>query len=250
MIYLKFKVKGSNLIRIDLKKVVAFTQNELSAKFELNSDWDNLSPIVACFSRNDEVVYDMVLNDGQCQVPNEVLMESGVLNVCLVGGNVLTTNVVKINIIETGLIGGLASQPSDTLYRQLLSKYNKVETDWENCKSLLDIYKSEVTASTNEIDRARESAVNELTDVKSDVDSLLEGCKQNLSNAKTQYDKMSYMYSEGVGKIDELKSNIKKIKLSQIVKSSTFDTELLDFEKMVFYTVAIIFQRNSKTMFG
>lgn len=231
MIYLKFKVKGSNLIRIDLKKVVAFTQNELSAKFELNSDWDNLSPIVACFSRNDEVVYDMVLNDGQCQVPNEVLMESGVLNVCLVGGNVLTTNVVKINIIETGLIGGLASQPSDTLYRQLLSKYNKVETDWENCKSLLDIYKSEVTASTNEIDRARESAVNELTDVKSDVDSLLEGCKQNLSNAKTQYDKMSYMYSEGVGKIDELKSNIKKIKLSQIVKSSTFDTELLDFEK-------------------
>ena len=230
MIYLKFKVKGSNLIRIDLKKVVAFTQNELSAKFELNSDWDNLSPIVACFSRNDEVVYDMVLNDGQCQVPNEVLMESGVLNVCLVGGNVLTTNVVKINIIETGLIGGLASQPTDTLYRQLLSKYNEVEADWKSCKNLLDTYKSEVSSSTSAIDTTRENTVAELTDVKNRVNSLLTDCKQNLSDAKTQYSEMSEMYSEGSEKISELKSNINKIKLSQIVKSATFDTDLLNFD--------------------
>ena len=172
----------------------------------------------------------MVLNDGQCQVPNEVLMESGVLNVCLVGGNVLTTNVVKINVIETGLIGGLASQPTDTLYRQLLSKYNEVETDWKSCKNLLDTYKSEVSSSTSAIDTTRENTVAELTDVKNRVNSLLTDCKQNLSDAKTQYSEMSEMYSEGSEKISELKSNINKIKLSQIVKSATFDTDLLNFD--------------------
>lgn len=41
---------------------------------------------------------------------------------------------------------------------------------------------------------------------------------------------MSEMYSEGSEKISELKSNINKIKLSQIVKSATFDTDLLNFD--------------------
>ena len=232
MVYIEFKATGSNLRRTDLNKVVAYTQNELSARFSLNSDWDDLNPIVAIFSKDNGPAYDMVLDDNrECTVPWEVLLGKGVLTVSLVGGSTLTSTEVEINVLATGQLGGLASQPSNTLYEQLLTKYNKIEADWESCKTLLDTYKSEVSASTSAIDSTRENAVQELTDIKSDVDSLLEGCKQNLSNAKTQYDKMSYMYSEGVGKIDELKSNIKKIKLSQIVKSSTFDTELLDFDE-------------------
>lgn len=190
MVYIDFKATGSSLRRIDLNKVVAYTQNELSARFTLNSDWDNLTPIVAVFSKDDGPAYDMVLDDNkECVVPWEVLSGKGVLNVSLVGGNTLTSTEVDINVLATGQLGGLTSQPTDTLYRQLLSKYNEVEADWESCKSLLDTYKSEVSASTSAIDNTRENAVTELTQIQNNVNSLLTECKNNLSNTKEVYNK-------------------------------------------------------------
>lgn len=190
MVYIEFKATGSNLRRTDLNKVVAYTQNELSARFSLNSDWDDLNPIVAVFSKDRGTCYDMILDDNkECIVPWEVLSGKGVLTVSLVGGNTLTSTEVEINVLATGQLGGLASQPSDTLYQQLLEKYNKVEADWESCKSLLDTYKSEVSASTSAIDTTRENAVVELTQIQNDVNSLLKECKNNLSDAKEVYDK-------------------------------------------------------------
>lgn len=190
MVYIEFKATGSNLRRTDLNKVVAYTQNELSARFSLNSDWDDLNPIVAVFSKDRGTCYDMILDDNkECIVPWEVLSGKGVLTVSLVGGNTLTSTEVEINVLATGQLGGLASQPSDTLYQQLLEKYNKVEADWESCKSLLDTYKSEVSASTSAIDNTRENAVVELTQIQNDVNSLLKECKNNLSDAKEVYDK-------------------------------------------------------------
>ena len=180
MVYIEFKATGSNLRRIDLNKVVAYTQNELSARFSLNSDWDDLNPIVAVFSKDGGTCYDMVLDDNrECTVPWEVLSGKGVLTVSLVGGNTLTSTEVEINVLATGQLGGLVSQPTDTLYRQLLSKYNEVEADWESCKNLLDTYKSEVSASTSAIDATRENAVIELTQIQNDVNSLLKECKNN-----------------------------------------------------------------------
>lgn len=190
MVYIEFKATGSSLRRIDLNKVVAYTQNELSARFTLNSDWDNLTPIVAVFSKDGGTCYDMVLDDNkECTVPWEVLSGKGVLNVSLVGGNTLTSTEVEINVLATGQLGGLVSQPTDTLYKQLLEKYNKVETDWESCKTLLDTYKSEVSASTSAIDETRENAVSELTQIQNNVNSLLEDCKNNLTEAKEVYNK-------------------------------------------------------------
>ena len=190
MVYIEFKATGSNLRRTDLNKVVAYTQNELSARFSLNSDWDDLNPIVAIFSKDNGPAYDMVLDDNrECTVPWEVLLGKGVLTVSLVGGSTLTSTEVEINVLGTGQLGGLTSQPSDTLYQQLLEKYNKVEADWESCKSLLDTYKSEVSASTSAINETRENAVVELTQIQNDVNSLLKECKNNLSDAKEVYDK-------------------------------------------------------------
>ena len=190
MVYIEFKATGSNLRRTDLNKVVAYTQNELSARFSLNSDWDDLNPIVAVFSKDGGTCYDMVLDDNrECTVPWEVLLGKGVLTVSLVGGSTLTSTEVEINVLATGQLGGLASQPSDTLYRQLLSKYNEVEADWESCKSLLDTYKSEVSASTSAINETRENAVVELTQIQNDVNNLLEDCKNNLASAKEVYNK-------------------------------------------------------------
>lgn len=190
MVYIEFKATGSNLRRTDLNKVVAYTQNELSARFTLNSDWDDLNPIVAVFSKDGGTCYDMVLDDNkECVVPWEVLSGKGVLTVSLVGGNTLTSTEVEINVLATGQLGGLVSQPTDTLYQQLLTKYNKIEADWESCKTLLDAYKSEVSASTSAIDSTRENAVSELTQIQDNVNSLLDECKTNLSEAKEVYDK-------------------------------------------------------------
>lgn len=55
-------------------------------------------------------------------MPWEVLSGKGILKVSLVGGNTLTSTEVEINVLATGQLGGLVSQPSDTLYKQLLEK--------------------------------------------------------------------------------------------------------------------------------
>ena len=199
MIYIEFKATGSNLRRTDLNKVVAYTQNELSARFSLNSDWDDLNPIVAVFSKDGGTCYDMVLDDNrECTVPWEVLGGKGVLNVSLVGGNTLTSTEVEINVLATGQLGGLVSQPSDTLYQQLLEKYNEVEADWESCKNLLDTYKSEVSASTSAIDATRENAVSELTQIQNNVNSLLTEWKKSVELLNSIALNSKYLANEGL----------------------------------------------------
>ena len=53
----------------------------------------------------------------------------------------------------------------------------------------MDTYKSEVSASTSAIDETRENAVSELTQIQNNVNSLLDECKNNLTEAKEVYNK-------------------------------------------------------------
>ena len=51
MTVLTFKVSGGNLIRTDMNRLVSYTRNNAVAKFELNEEWANISPVVAQFRK-------------------------------------------------------------------------------------------------------------------------------------------------------------------------------------------------------
>ncbi len=142
MIILKFKVEEQTLKRIDIKNIVAQSRNELYASFELDAVWQEKEPITAQFT-NSEITIDVFVEDGKCLIPWEVIQDRGILSVCLIGGDLLTTNTVDISILGTGVIGGLVpTKASPGVYSHLVDEINQL-------KELELIAEYEVTEETS-----------------------------------------------------------------------------------------------------
>lgn len=129
MIIFEFQVTGNNLRRTDFNKMVAVSRNNAAAKFNFNSDWDNVTPIVAQFSKDENTCYDAIIENGECEVPWEVLESEGTLSVAVAGGDLITTNNIKINVYGSGLVGGLTpTTASPGLYGYLLEKVDGMDS--------------------------------------------------------------------------------------------------------------------------
>ncbi len=127
MISIKFKADGQCLERTDKLNLVSFARNELYAEFELGSQWQDKEPVVAQFGNRNKV-YDIFVENGKCIIPWEVLQERGVLSVALFGGDLLSTNTVKISILSSGAIGGLVpTKASPSVYTYLTDLAESME---------------------------------------------------------------------------------------------------------------------------
>ena len=211
MITLTFKVAGTDLRRTDNNKIVAVNRNNVIAKFEFNSDWGDITPIVVQFYKGDNY-YDVNLIDGECAVPWEVLTSSGALGVTVTGGDLITTNTVNINIYGSGLSSsGLApTVASPGVYTHIVELSKEIETNYNNIKSTMDTYNDTVNTSMSNITEAvananesmvssKESAteaessatnaLNALNDLKNTVINIhnsLEGAVANCCDASDQ----------------------------------------------------------------
>lgn len=126
---LKFKIDGQYLQRLDFTTIVADSRNYLYAKFILDSDWVNISPIVTTFNRKDidnvciTVECEINGNECICLVPHEVLIGAGKLEITVQGGDLVTTNVVEITLLSSGAKNGLVpTTASPGLYGWLKDK--------------------------------------------------------------------------------------------------------------------------------
>lgn len=148
MIIFEFHVTGNNLRRTDINKMVAISRNNAAARFNFNSDWDNISPIVAQFSKDEDTCYDALIENGECEVPWEVLDSEGVLSVTVAGGDLITTNAVKINVYGSGPAGGLTpTTASPGLYGYLLKKVDDMDKEVVTSKvDAVDVYADDVSA--------------------------------------------------------------------------------------------------------
>lgn len=152
---LEFKIKRLKLIRIDANKLITYNRNYLKALFTFDSEWQGISPIVAQFAKDDEV-YDVFIEDGQCNIPWEVLQSEGAFRLSVMGGDLLVTNTLEINVYSSGLLGGLVSTTaSPGVYSEVLKISENIQADWENSKNLLDTYKSDINIAKNEISESK-----------------------------------------------------------------------------------------------
>lgn len=164
MIVLTFNVTGNNLRRTDTNKVVSVSRNNVTARFEFNSDWENVTPLIAQFSNNG-AYYDTFIENGECTVPWEVLENEGTLSVAVSGGDLITTNAVKINVYGTGIVGGLTpTTASPGVYSDVVKLTNEINADYSKMKSIMDTYEDTVNNSMTDISElaanAHESEVN------------------------------------------------------------------------------------------
>ena len=116
-----FNLKYQEISRSDNNLVAASSKNYVTAKFlPLSFDW--VKPITAIFGD-----YCVNLDDNmECIVPWEVLENPGKVKVSAFCGDLHTSNIVIIDVVESGYKQGETPQdPTPDLYHEITQKVNE-----------------------------------------------------------------------------------------------------------------------------
>lgn len=107
-------------------------RNTVEVHVDFSDDWDGFSKSVVFFtSLNKNAIYEIVMTDGNCVVPAEVMEKLCTLFIGIRGVNsenneVKTTSLVKYKISEGAPAGtGTEVEPTPDVYQQLLTAYGK-----------------------------------------------------------------------------------------------------------------------------
>lgn len=117
---LKFNVNEQTLSLVSKQQVVADSLNYLTCKFSFSEEWLGVSK-TAVFISSTEAVYTAVLDaDNTCEVPWEVI-EFPAFRASVYGGNRITTNMITVNVTESGYFeGDTSEEPSPSVYTQIM----------------------------------------------------------------------------------------------------------------------------------
>ena len=108
--------------------------NTVEVHVDFSDDWDGFSKSAVFFtSLNKNAIYEIVMTDGKCVVPSEVMEKECMLFIGVRGVNsndneVKTTSLVKYKISEGTPTGtGIPVEPTPDVYQQLLTAYEKTD---------------------------------------------------------------------------------------------------------------------------
>lgn len=125
-------VATDQLLSIALQpKVASGDINSVKLHVDFDSIWDKYAKNAVFFTADDDTVYEILLNSGNCVVPPEVLVKPGILYIGIRGVNadnnaVKTSTLVKYKISEGAPSGnGTTVEPTADVYQQLLTAYGK-----------------------------------------------------------------------------------------------------------------------------
>ena len=130
---LQFEITNQIIKRVDDFKVVGDSQNYLYAKFDFKTEeWDGLDKTVLFRNGFNGTVYEILLpaEDDTCIVPHEVLAgEFDYFFVSLFAGDLITANIVKVFIDESGYWPDAESsvEPTPSIYEQILARIKEIE---------------------------------------------------------------------------------------------------------------------------
>lgn len=125
---LKFEVRNQIITRVDSFQPVAASVNYLLAGFVFKTgEWAN-TPLKTAIFETVDAAYKMVISNGYCLVPWEVLQNPGYISVSVFGGDRITTNKAKVYIAETGYVDDAQNdtEPTAAVYDQIMDQLNFV----------------------------------------------------------------------------------------------------------------------------
>lgn len=101
---LMFKVHHQMIARLDNNTVVSGSLDYIDAVFEFTPDWEGKTKN-AIFSFGSDKITMPVTGD-RCKVPWECLQTAGLVEVCVFGGNLITTSNCNFEVIAGGTNDG------------------------------------------------------------------------------------------------------------------------------------------------
>lgn len=185
---LKFKVVGQELTRVDDCRIIQYARNYPAAEFVFDESWEEAEVIVAQFRKNG-TTYDMTIENNKCILPWEVLDKKGYFGITLMGGDLITTNTLYINVYENALIGGmLSTEASPGIYTTLRDKVNNLIESIKNVIHTRQLNADIVNTSTidAEENNFKIEAVSGKGTLKIGENEGLKFCAENSSIIKNQ----------------------------------------------------------------
>ena len=124
---LKFVVNNQIIERTDTFVPVRSSKNYLYVEFDFQTDdWNGKSKTVLFRSGNNDSIPVLLGETNTCLVPAEVLTGTS-FSVSIVAGNLITANMVVVKLYESGCRTGDIPEPSETLYEQLMTAFDKTK---------------------------------------------------------------------------------------------------------------------------
>lgn len=177
-------VANDQLLQVTVNPTISSgEQNTVEVHVDFSDDWDGFSKSAVFFtSLNKNAIYEIVMTDGKCIVPAEVMEKSCLLYVGIRGVNsnnneVKTTSLVKYKISEGTPSGNSTEvEPTPDVYQQLLTAYgktdNSINKEISDRKSAISIEKAERQAEIA-VERARIDNMSTLTEGSTTADAEL-----------------------------------------------------------------------------
>ena len=140
---------NDQLLTVTLKpKIASGDKNSVLLHVDFDSIWDRFTKSAVFFTTNDATVYEIILTDGECTVPHEVLAQSGTLYIGVRGvaadNAVKTSTLVKYKIDDGAPVGdGTTVDPTPDVYQQILKRLNNLEqgaVSDERLASAVEVY--------------------------------------------------------------------------------------------------------------
>lgn len=113
--------------------VVSGGRNSTTLRVKFNGDWSDYEKSAVFYTTRDDKVYEVLLNEGECTVPHEVLSLTadlfiGVRGVSSEHQAVKTTSLVKYKVEKGAPVGdGTTVEPTPDVYQQILMRLNDLE---------------------------------------------------------------------------------------------------------------------------
>lgn len=133
MTTIKLFANDQHLSVVEQTKIASGDQKSDVLVVQLSRHWSGYETSAVFFTSTDETVYEVMLSEGRCVVPHEVLATAGYMFVGIRGvnpdaGSVKTSTLIKYKVEKGAPVGtGTSVDPTPDVYQQILAKLVSIQ---------------------------------------------------------------------------------------------------------------------------
>lgn len=114
-------------------KLAAGNKKSVALQVKFSPEWDGYTPSAVFFrSTAPDDIYEMLLTEGRCTIPHEVLADAGELVIGIRGATpdaVKVSDRIKYTVVDGAPTGTATAQgPTPDVYQQILARLYELET--------------------------------------------------------------------------------------------------------------------------
>jgi hypothetical protein len=148
-LFLQFDVRGQEIRRLGTHKLFSGSRNFVKAHFIFDNYWSDVTKYAQYTASG--TTYTVEIVNGESIVPWEVLHAPNTFDVSVFGGDLITANIVKVDVEESGLRDGeLPTEPTPGYFQSIVEEVKESE-------STAKYYKEAAQVAAQQTDADREA---------------------------------------------------------------------------------------------